>query len=70
VRIVKDESRCVAFGNCASIAPEVFRVERGEMTVLVPEPDERLRQQLEDAVAQCPAEALSIADHADTEGAR
>ena len=60
MKIVKDENRCVASGMCCFIAPEVFELRKGVMHLREPHPEESFRERMEMAVAQCPAEALTL----------
>lgn len=64
MKVVLDSSRCDLHGECVVAAPEVFDIEEdGEVvTVLDPEPDERLRSKVEDAVLMCPVAALRLED--------
>jgi ferredoxin len=61
--VLIDEASCLAHGDCAEIAPDVFRVDETAV-VIGAAPLEELR-----AVAEaCPAAAISIVD--DATGAR
>jgi ferredoxin len=52
-----DEASCLAHGDCAELAPDVFRIE--ETAVVIGEaPLERLRA----AAEACPAGAISIVE--------
>jgi ferredoxin len=43
------------------LAPEVFRVEDDEtVVVLVDQPDDALRPRVDEAVAACPRQAISV----------
>ena len=54
-----DETACLAHGDCAAVAPEVFAV--GDIAVVVGDgPDELLRR----AAAACPAGAIVLVDAA------
>lgn len=54
---VIDEAACLAHGDCAELAPDVFRVE--ETAVVIGDaPDERLVA----VAAACPAAAISVVD--------
>jgi ferredoxin len=59
-RIEVDRERCVGSGTCEMLAPEVFEVgDDGVVAVLRPgEGDDAVQ----DAVQQCPTQALSLAD--------
>jgi ferredoxin len=54
---IVDESACCGHGDCAAIAPDVFRVEDVAI-VLGPGPDELV----EEAARACPAAAIEVAD--------
>jgi ferredoxin len=52
-----DESACLAHGDCAEMAPRVFRVD--DVAVVVGEGDPELLLQVAEA---CPAGAISVYD--------
>ena len=56
---VIDESACLAHGDCAELAPEVFRLD-DVATVIGTAPVERLVE----IARSCPAGAISIVDDA------
>jgi ferredoxin len=61
MRIVVDRDLCQGHAACEGEAPEVFSVsKKGELTVLIEQPDESYRSQVEAAVKYCPTHALSI----------
>ena len=63
MRVVVDYDRCESNGLCVVAAPEVFEIRDDDNLYLLDErPDEALRGKVEDAVRQCPKQALSIAD--------
>jgi ferredoxin len=56
-----DRDLCEANGVCTGIAPEVFDLDdEDELVVLQPEPSEDMRDRIEQAVASCPKNALSL----------
>lgn len=59
-RVVVDQEACIACGNCESVCPEVFELggDEGKSQVIRPEggPD-----CVQDAIDQCPAEAIGWA---------
>jgi ferredoxin len=61
-RVVLDEPRCVAAGQCVMVAPEVFdqRDEDGVAVVLDETPAADLLDDVREAVAVCPAAALRL----------
>jgi ferredoxin len=61
VRIVVDRDLCQGHGVCQSEAPDVFSVsKKGVLTVVDESPGEERRAMVEQAVAFCPTQALSI----------
>jgi ferredoxin len=64
MRVVVDELRCDAHGVCVDACPEVFALsdDDDKVRVLVEEPDESLREQLQRAVLACPKAAITIKD--------
>ncbi len=67
--IVKtDLQLCQGHGMCEDTVPEVFRVVESDdgsyshVELVVAEPDEGLREKVEEAVRYCPNRALSVAD--------
>lgn len=62
MKVVIDESRCVAAGQCVSAAPDVFdqRDEDGVVLLLDESPPEDLAEDVRDAAAVCPALAIRI----------
>ncbi len=61
-RVVLDEECCVGCGSCAELCPEVFQMaEDGEKAHVV-SPEEVERDSVQDAIAACPGECISIED--------
>ena len=61
MKIVVDFDRCASNGRCMEIAPELFEVrDDGYLYVLNEHPDESSRALVEEAVANCPTQAISI----------
>jgi len=62
VRVVLDEPKCVAAGQCAMTAPEVFdqRDEDGVAVVLDETPPAGLHEDVREAAAVCPAAAIRL----------
>jgi ferredoxin len=61
MRVVVDLRQCEANGLCMGIAPEVFELtDEDELILLQEHPDESLRPRVEEAVRQCPKQAISI----------
>jgi ferredoxin len=58
-----DRDLCEANGLCTGIAPDVFDLDdEDELVIVQPEPPEELRDDVQQAVASCPKNALSLAD--------
>lgn len=63
MRVVVDFDRCRSNAVCMGIAPEVFEVrDDGYLYVLDETPGEERRAQLEEAVASCPTQAISLVE--------
>ncbi len=61
MRVVVDYKLCDSHSLCMGAAPEVFEVrDDDKMYVLDESPPELLRAKVEQAVRQCPMQALSI----------
>lgn len=55
-----DSSRCQGHGRCVTICPQVFDVADDGMGVVIAQPEtERLREDVEEAIASCPESAIS-----------
>ncbi len=52
-----DENKCIGCGLCASLCPNVFKLEKGKSRVINPEGE---CENLENARDSCPAGAISI----------
>lgn len=62
MRINVDTDRCTGHGVCESIAADIFEVnDDGLVHLLVDSPAEHRRAEIEQAVAECPTQALSVA---------
>ena len=62
MKVVVDELRCDAHGQCVNACPEVFALDDDDdlVRVLVEQPDESLRASVERAVTLCPKAAITI----------
>src|SRR5215469_1266579 len=60
MRMVVDLTRCTGFGQCAFLAPEVFRMRGGEALWDDPEPDDSQRERVLRAAAACPVQAIRV----------
>jgi ferredoxin len=60
--VVIERDKCCGFGNCVLAAPTVFALDEndGIVVALDPHPSADLRPQVEQAVADCPTEALGL----------
>ena len=61
MHISVDQEKCCGAGQCVLLAPEVFdqREEDGVVVLLDPEPAESLHDTVREAVAVCPASAIT-----------
>jgi ferredoxin len=56
-----DRDLCEANAVCTGIAPDVFDLDdEDELQILQPQPPEELRERIQQAVASCPKNALSL----------
>ncbi|GAB3075096.1 ferredoxin [Nocardioides zeae] len=63
MRVVVDYTKCTGLGICESLAPAFFEVnDEGDLVLLKEEVGDAERQELEEAVAGCPTEALRLVD--------
>ncbi len=64
MKVVLDELRCDAHGQCVDACPEVFALDDDDdiVRILVEEPDDSLREKLERAAMLCPKAAITIED--------
>ena len=61
MRVVVDFDLCESNAVCMGIAPEVFEVRDDDFLYILEEhPPEALRPKLEECVASCPRQAISI----------
>ena len=61
IKVIVDRDVCQNHGQCVFAAPQVFELdEEGELVVLDDEPDESLREAVEEAVDVCPVQAITI----------
>ncbi|MEU6556655.1 ferredoxin [Streptomyces sp. NPDC046915] len=65
LQVVIDKDVCVACGACVLAGPDVFdQNEDGQAIMIVDEPDESLRDQIEESIDACPVQALKIVEPA------
>jgi ferredoxin len=63
MRIVVNYDLCESNAVCMSVAPDVFEVRDDDFLYVLDEhPPEALRPKMEEAVARCPKQAISLAD--------
>ncbi|HZI04944.1 MAG TPA: ferredoxin [Archangium sp.] len=63
MKIVVDGDRCEANGVCVRVAPEAFSLdEKDQLSVLVENVTPELRAKVEQAVRECPRQALSLSE--------
>ncbi|WP_331771321.1 ferredoxin (plasmid) [Embleya sp. NBC_00888] len=62
MKVVVDMDRCQDHGQCVFSAPEVFRINASGRLEFVGEPDEALRDAVEEAADVCPLQAITIED--------
>ena len=62
MKVVVDALRCDAHGVCVDACPDVFALsdDDDKVRVLIEEPDESLREQLQRASVVCPKAAITI----------
>jgi ferredoxin len=61
-RVVVDFDLCESNAVCMGIAPEVFEVRDDDLLYVLDEtPPDSLRARVEEAVARCPKQAISLA---------
>jgi ferredoxin len=65
MKILVDATKCELHGECVMAAPDVFEIDEDDVesvTLLNPEPDEKLRNAVEEAALMCPVAAIRIED--------
>ena len=62
MRITVDGGKCCGYGNCVLIAPKLFDLRSSDNLAyaLNETPGEDERADLEQAIAECPTEAISV----------
>ena len=61
LQIVIDRELCYGFGDCVSSAPAVFELDDDEKAVVI-DPNGAARDDLVEAAANCPVNAITILD--------
>ena len=63
MKIVVDIDLCAGHAQCEDVAPEVFGIDdSGKVELLMEEPPEEMRHEVEEAIRLCPVNAISLAD--------
>jgi ferredoxin len=63
-KVVVDFDRCESNAICMAVAPDVFEVRDDNfLYILNEEPSDGRREACEEAVRQCPTQAISLAEH-------
>jgi ferredoxin len=64
MRVIRNANTCALHGECVMAAPDVFEIRDDDevVTVLNPEPDEKLRKSIENAALTCPTSSIRIED--------
>ena len=67
MKVIVDQNKCVASGQCVLSAPEVFdqHEEDGIVVLLAETPPEHLAGDVRQAVALCPAQAIWVEEQGD-----
>jgi NADPH-dependent 2,4-dienoyl-CoA reductase/sulfur reductase-like enzyme/ferredoxin len=60
MRLVVDLTRCQGYAQCASLAPDVFKMQGDEALWYDPEPGDSQREQVLSASAACPVQAMRV----------
>ncbi|MEV7930817.1 ferredoxin [Kitasatospora sp. NPDC086801] len=64
MKVIVDQHKCVASGQCVLTAPEVFdqREEDGIVVLLTETPPDHLMDDIRQAAVLCPAQAIWVAE--------
>ncbi|MEV6865001.1 ferredoxin [Streptosporangium subroseum] len=62
MKVVVDMNVCKDHGQCMFSAPEVFQISGSGRLVYVADPDEALRDAVEEAADVCPLQAITVED--------
>jgi len=61
MKVVVDFDKCASNARCMKACPEVFEVrEDGFLYILKEEPEEGLRAKVEQAMRDCPTQAITV----------
>ncbi|MCD9880082.1 MULTISPECIES: ferredoxin [Streptomyces] len=62
MKVVVDMNKCQDHGQCVFAAPDVFRLDENGRLGYVGDPDDALRDEVEEAADVCPLQAIRIED--------
>jgi len=62
VRVVVDLDKCADHGQCVFAAPQVFQLDENGKLVYDAEPDDALRDLVDEAADVCPLQAITVLD--------
>ena len=62
MKIEVEEKRCLAYGNCVAVAPDVYELESSVATVLLPDPPDELHEAARHGAEMCPVAAIKITE--------
>ena len=62
MKVVVDLDKCADHGQCVFAAPEVFQLDENGKLVYDSEPDDSLRDLVEEAADVCPLQAITVLD--------
>lgn len=60
MKVIVDMEKCQDHGQCVFAAPDVFQINSAGRLEFVAEPDDSLREAVEDAADVCPLQAIEI----------
>ena len=55
-----DANKCIGCGACASVAPEIFKMENGKAVVIKSELSDEEANKAKTAASGCPAQAITV----------
>ncbi|OAH13595.1 ferredoxin [Streptomyces jeddahensis] len=62
MKVVVDMNKCQDHGQCVFAAPDVFSFDEAGRLAYVSDPDDALRDDVEEAADVCPLQAIRIED--------
>lgn len=62
MKVVVDMNKCKDHGQCVFAAPDVFQLDDNGRLAYVSDPDDTLRDEIEEAADVCPLQAIRIED--------